>query len=193
LILHLSGLDVKNKLYLSSMKLKSIVGAVLIALFWILGRTSALAQTPYELRTDSIPRWRQSASYIIHSFDDLEWVAAYRGKETFIELGISARRSDWLYYDGLELGVLNNFASGKDNLTGFSLNYYSGWALFEFGLTANYYTNWDLGRVYLKPYIGAGILGILNVSYGHNFSLGKNHFEDSVSSDEFRISIRYMI
>lgn len=175
------------------MGFKTIVGIVFIIFSWLVWDSSALAQSQYRLDSDSLPRWRQSASYLIRSFDDLAWVAAYRGKDTFIELGLSARRSDWLYYDGLEFGVLNNFASGKDNLTGFSLNYYSGWALLEFGLTANYYTNWNLGRVYLKPYIGAGILGIINVSYGHNFSLGKNHFEDSVSDDEFRISLRYSI
>ena len=150
------------------------------------------AQSPSELDTIASPKWKEKLEYVFYDFDRICPIIAYRGNTPLVELGVAMFGYDRSHYRGLELTALNNLAERRDNLTGLSLNYFDGWAIFEFGLTASYYTNWDLSRVYLKPYISAGLWGVVNISYGHNFSLGKDHFSELLNSDEFRVSLRYI-
>ncbi len=120
-------------------------------------------------------------------------VIGYRGfNNSLFELGFTIAGSGHGIV-GHEFSFLNNLKQNNDNLSGFSLGYYRGFAFFETGINGTVYTNFDQSSLHIRPFLGLGLGGILTLCYGYNFSLSKNHFKDLISNHEFRLIARFPI
>lgn len=117
-------------------------------------------------------------------------IAAYRGfNNHFGELGIT--------YAGFGHGVvghsfsyLTNFKSKDEHLSGFSVEYYRGFAYFEVGINGTVFTNYKNLSSYIRPFIGLGFGGIYTLGYGYNVPIGHSYFKNEINRHEFRLIAR---
>ncbi len=114
----------------------------------------------------------------------------YRGASNhLVELGVTYAEAGHGVV-GYDLAYVSNLKKGADHLSGYSFSFFSGFAFIETGINGTLYTNYEKYRLYIRPNMGIGIAGISTLSYGYNFSMGKNVFKEQISPHELRFIIR---
>ena len=90
-------------------------------------------------------------------------VTGYRGVGNhFLEVGITKYGATHGIV-GLEASYLNNLKTDQENISGLSLGYYSGFAIFEAGINGTLYTNFDAFNLFVRPSFGLGVGGIITI------------------------------